>query len=107
MLPDVQPADMETRYRAAWIAILRRLTIAKILRYAAAAAFVASLLNLLTRGVALTLLVATALMSIATQLLIRCPRCGAWWPAGSGDDGQRKPCKKCNLHWGQEDDLLD
>lgn len=94
-----------TRYRPAWIAIFRRQSVAKALRYAVLAALLLSLLGLAPRPPMQLLALGLALISLATHLAIRCPRCRAWWPLGSDDDGQRKPCSKCGLRWGQEDEL--
>lgn len=93
-----------TRYRPAWVAIFRQQSIAKALHFAFFGALGLSLLGLVprppARGVALFLL----LVSIAAHVVIRCPRCRAWWRLGTDDDGQRKPCARCGLRWGQEDE---
>lgn len=99
--------DAYTQYRAAWIAILRQQSFAKALRYAAVAAFSLSLFGLIPRPPTQLLALGIVLVSLAAQVVIRCPRCRAWWPLGSDDDGQRKPCARCGLRWGQEDELPD
>ncbi|MES1182781.1 MAG: hypothetical protein ABUL60_03145 [Myxococcales bacterium] len=103
----MEATDDYTRYRAAWIAIFRRQAVAKALRLAVLVAVVLSLLHLVPRAALGLLALGLALISLATQLLIRCPRCRAWWPLGSDDDGQRNPCAQCGLRWGQEDELPD
>lgn len=97
--------DVYTRYRPAWIAILRRQSFAKALRYIVVAALVLSALDLVPRPPLQLLALVLAVVSVGTQVLIRCPRCHAAWPLGSDDDGQRKPCARCGLRWGQEDDV--
>ena len=97
--------DPYTRYRAAWIAVFRQQAIAKALRYAVLAAVLLSLVGLVPRPPAQFLALGLALVSLAAHMVIRCPRCRAWWPLGSDDDGQRKPCAQCGLRWGQEDEL--
>jgi len=101
----VEIEDAYTRYRAAWIAVFRQQAIAKALRYAVLAAVLSSLLGLVPRLPTQFLALTLALVSLAAQLMIRCPRCRAWWPLGSDDAGQRKPCAQCGLRWGQEDEL--
>lgn len=103
----MEATDVYTRYRAAWIAVFRRQAVAKALRLAVLVAVLLSLLHLVPRPLLGALTLALAFISLATQLLIRCPRCRAWWPLGSNDDGQRKPCARCGLRWGQEDELPD
>lgn len=93
-----------TKYRSAWIAILRRQTLARALRYAAFAAILASLFGLGPRLSTRLLGFTCALVSLAAHIVIQCPRCRAWWPLGSDDDGQRNPCRTCGLRWGQEDE---
>ncbi len=94
-----------TKYRASWVAILRRQSLAKALRYAVFGALALSLWGFVPRPPMNVLVLALALVSVATQIAIRCPRCRAWWPLGTDDDGRRKPCKRCHLRWGQEDEL--
>ena len=94
-----------TRYRVAWIAILRRQSIAKALRFAVFGALALSLLGVAPRPPMNLLVLALTLVSLATQIVILCPRCRAWWPLGTDDDGRRKPCARCRLGWGQEDEL--
>jgi hypothetical protein len=96
---------VHTKYRAAWVAILRWQSIARALRYAAFGTFALSLLDLVPRPPVSFLALVLTLVSVATQIAIRCPRCRAWWPLGTDDDGRRKPCKRCQLRWGQEDEL--
>ena len=96
-----------TRYRPAWIAIYRRQSVAKALRYAALGVLVISWLGLVPKPPTRLTALVLALASLAAHIVIRCPRCGAWWRLGSDDDGQRKPCKRCGLRWGQEDEAPD
>jgi len=93
-----------TRYRPSWIAIFRQKSIATAFRYAVFAAIALSLLGVVPRPPTQFLALALALISLAAHIVIRCPRCRAWWPLGSEDDGQRKPCAQCGLRWGQEDE---
>lgn len=99
--------DAYTRYRAAWVAIFRQQSIAKALRYAVLAAVLLSFLGVVPRLSMQLVAFALALVALCAQLVIRCPRCDAWWPLGSDDDGQRRPCARCGLHWGQEDELTE
>jgi hypothetical protein len=101
----VELEDAYSRYRPAWIAVFRQQAIAKALRYAVLAAVLFSLLGLVPRPPMQFLALTLALVSLAAHVVIRCPRCRAWWPLGSDDDGQRKPCARCGLRWGQEDEL--
>lgn len=100
----MEPVAVEAPYRAAWIGIVRQLTIATALRFAVAAALLASFFGLVPHAPLRFAALAMAAVSLIAQIMIRCPRCRARWPLGSDDDGQRKPCKQCRLRWGQEEE---
>jgi|GEM_PF-2746342 len=100
----MEPVGLDAPYRAAWVGIFRQFTIATTLRYVVAAALLASFFGFLPPAPLRFAALVTAVISLAAQALIRCPRCRAFWPLSSDDDGQRRPCKRCRLRWGQEED---
>jgi len=103
----VEPVDFEEPYRAAWVRIVRQLTIANVLQYAVVAAFLVSFAVPVIKGPLRSISIVVILVSLAARIVIRCPRCRALWPSGSDAEGQRKPCSRCALRWGQEDNLPD
>lgn len=103
----MEPVDFEEPYRAAWVRIVRQLTIANVLQYAVVAAFLVSFAVPVIKGPLRSISIAVILVSLAARIVIRCPRCRALWPSGSDAEGQRKPCSRCALRWGQEDNLPD
>jgi hypothetical protein len=103
----VQPEEFDAPYRLGWVGIVRQLSIATALRYAVPAALLVSLVAPLARAPLRGLAVLLGGAALGAQILIRCPRCRALWPSSSDSDGQRKPCARCKLRWGQEDNLPD
>ena len=100
----MEPAGLVAPYRAAWVGVYREFSFATSLRYVLGASVLGSAFPSGQRAPLHFVALASGVASLAAQLLIRCPRCHARWPWGSDDDGQRKPCKQCQLRWGQEED---
>ena len=100
----MEPAGLQAPYRAAWLRIFRQFSVAGALRYPVLAAAVASLMGWLPHPSVRLFIVGGLLAAMAARILISCPRCHARWPMGTDDGGQRRPCARCGLRWGQEEE---
>lgn len=100
----MEPVGVEAPYRAAWVRVFRQFSLAGVLRIPVFVALFASFWDWLPYGSLRPVIWGGLLLSMAARILIFCPRCKARWPIGTDDDGRRKPCAKCGLRWGQEEE---
>jgi hypothetical protein len=100
----MEPVTVQAPYRAAWVRVFRQFSFARLVHIPVVVALLASFWDRFPYASLRPVLWGGLLLSMAARILIFCPRCKALWPISTDDDGRRKPCKRCGLRWGQEEE---